>query len=323
MTKSIAIIAGEPNSISSEIIFKTWKQKNKFIHKPFFIIGSINLLNKQKKKLKYNIKLEKINKYSNLQNFKKNSLPVYDINYNQKIAFEKINPKSNKYIFKCLDVAIKLSKKNKILGIINCPISKENLFKNKYIGVTEYLSKKFKCGGNEVMLLYNKKLSVSPLTTHIPLNMVSRKINKKNIVKKIQIINRFYKNKFKKAPVFGVLSLNPHGRPSKKNSIEKKIISPALNMLKRRKIKVIGPMPADSSFANIKKYRLDVIFGMYHDQVLTTFKTLFGYEAINITLGLPIIRTSPDHGIAVDIAGKKIANHKSLVEAIKFFSYIK
>ena len=323
MPKNIAIIAGEPNSISSEIIFKIFKLKNKFIHKPFFVIGSIDLLNKQKKKLKYNIKIEKINNNPHLLNLKKNSLPVYDVKYNQNFAFEKISYKSTKYILKCFDVAIRLSKKNRLVGLVNCPVSKESLFKNKYNGVTEYLAKRFNRKGNEVMLLYNKKLSVSPLTTHIKLRKVTGQINKKKIIKKIEVINSFYKNKLKKIPVIGVLSLNPHGNPEEKGSEEEKIISPALNSLRRKKIKIIGPIPADSSFSNLKKYKLDIVLGMYHDQVLTTFKALFGYDAVNVTLGLPIIRTSPDHGIAKDMVGKKKANHESLLRAIKFFNYIK
>ena len=95
-------------------------------------------------------------------------MPVFDVKYNQKKPFEKISSKSNKYILKCFDVALKLIKEKKILGFINCPISKESLFKNKHQGITEFLSKKVGKKDNEVMLIYNKKLSVSPLTTHIP-----------------------------------------------------------------------------------------------------------------------------------------------------------
>ena len=124
MNKPLAIVAGEPNSISSEIIFKSWMLRKKFKYKPFFIIGSIDLLNLQKKKLKYKIKIKKI--YSN---FKKKdlmgkALPIYDIKYSQKKPFEKISDKSNNYIFKSFDAAIKLAKTNKIQGFINCPVSK-------------------------------------------------------------------------------------------------------------------------------------------------------------------------------------------------------
>jgi len=273
MNKCIAIIAGEPNSISSEIIFKSWKLKNQFIHKPLFVIGSIRLLNLQRKKLKYQIKIKKINDRFRINDLKGGELPVYDIEYNQKKPFEKISNKSNKYIFKCFDAATKFVKDKKILGFINCPISKEHLFKNKYQGITEFLSKKIGKIGNEVMLIYNKKLSTSPVTLS-------------------------------------------------KKSEEKEIINKAIKTLIKLKIKVTGPVAADSSFMIFKKYKFDVIIGMYHDQVLTPFKALYNFKAINITLGLPYIRISPDHGVAENITGKKIANPRSLIESIKFFNYI-
>jgi len=324
MSKPIAIIAGEPNSISSEIIFKCWKLKKKYIHKPLFIIGSVQLLNLQMKQLKYKIKIKKINKHFKIRDLNEIELPVYDIDYTQKKPFEKISSKSNKYIFKCFEVALKFVKDKKILGFINCPISKEYLFKNKYQGVTEFLSKKLnKKNNNEVMLIYNKKLSVSPITTHIPLNQVSKKINQYKIVEKVKIINNFYKKFLNKKPNFAILGLNPHNFSISKKSEEKKIINKAIKSLVKLKINAKGPVAPDSSFVIFKKYKFDVIIGMYHDQVLSPFKALYNFFAINITLGLPYIRISPDHGIAEDIVGKKIANPNSLIESIKFFNYIK
>ena len=324
MNKPIAIIAGEPNSISSEIIFKSWKLKKKYIHKPLFIIGSVQLLNLQMKQLKYKIKIKKINKHFKIRDLNEIELPVYDIDYTQKKPFEKISSKSNKYIFKCFEVALKFVKDKKILGFINCPISKEYLFKNKHQGVTEFLSKKLnKKNNNEVMLIYNKKLSVSPITTHIPLNQVSKKINQYKIVEKVKIINNFYKKFLNKKPNFAILGLNPHNFSISKKSEEKKIINKAIKSLVKLKINAKGPVAPDSSFVIFKKYKFDVIIGMYHDQVLSPFKALYNFFAINITLGLPYIRISPDHGIAEDIVGKKIANPNSLIESIKFFNYIK
>ena len=196
MNKPIAIIAGEPNSISSEIIFKSWKLRKKYIHKPLFVIGSIQLLNLQKKKLNYQIKIKKIDNNFKINETKSNELPVYDIRYKQKKSFGKITNKSSEYILKCFNLAIKLAESKKIIGFINCPISKEFLFKKKHQGITEFLSKKANMIGNEVMLIYNKKLSVSPLTTHIPLNQVSSKIKKNKIIKKVKVINSFYKKIF-------------------------------------------------------------------------------------------------------------------------------
>ena len=323
MTKPIAIIAGEPNSISSEIIFKSWKLRKSYIHKPLIIIGSSHLLNLQKKKLKYHLKTKKIKKNFSTKDLDKDKLSIYDIKYRQKKSFQKISSKSNNYIFDCFTTAINLINKKKILGFINCPISKETLFKNKHLGVTEFLSKKSKIEGKEAMLIYNKKLSVSPLTTHIPLNEVSRNIKKTKIIKKAKLINNFYKKNFSKNPNIGILGLNPHNFSKKEKNNESKNISAAIKAIRKLRIKVVGPISPDASFVLFKKYKLDVIVGMYHDQVLTPFKALFKYDAINITLGLPYIRISPDHGVAENIVGKKIANPKSLIECIKFFNYIR
>ena len=322
MSKPIAIIAGEPNSVASEIIFKSWRLRKKYSHRPFFIIGSIDLLNLQKKKLNYQIKIKKIDDEFKIKDLKSNELPVYNVDYKSKRPFEKITNKSNKYILKCFAAAIKFAQDKKILGFINCPISKEHLFKNKYQGITEFLSRKTGKIGNEVMLIYNKKLSTSPVTTHIPLSQVHKKINQRKIVKNVKIINNFYKKIFNKKPNFAILGLNPHNFSLSKKSEEKEIINKAIKTLLKLKIKVTGPVASDSSFAVFKKYKFDVIIGMYHDQVLTPFKALYNFKAINITLGLPYIRISPDHGVARDITGKGNANPKSLIESIKFFNHI-
>ena len=173
------------------------------------------------------------------------------------------------------------------------------------------------------MLIYNKDLSVLPVTTHTPLKMVTRILNKSLIVKKVFIVRDFYKKYFNKNPNIGILGLNPHNYSPKKYSEEEQIIIPAIKKLKEKGFKIKGPISPDTSFVIYKQYKLDVLIGMYHDQVLTPFKTVFKYDAINITLGLPYIRISPDHGVATNILGKKIANPNSLIQAIKFFNNIK
>ena len=214
-------------------------------------------------------------------------------------------------------------KNKKILGVINCPVAKETLFKNKHQGVTEYLSKKTGNLGKETMLIFNKKLSVSPLTTHVQLKEINKKIKKYKIINNIKNINNFYRKNFNKKPVIGVLGLNPHNYYPSNQKNESEIIKSAIKAVKKIKIKVIGPISPDTSFMLYKKYGLDVIVGMYHDQVLTPFKALFAYDAINITLGLPYIRISPDHGVAENIMSKKIANPRSLIECINFFKHVK
>ncbi len=318
MKKPLLIIAGEPNSISSEIICKSWVLKKKFKFTPFIVLGSSEILQKQIKALNYKIKLFEVDNISKTFKYFKKGIPVLNINYKQKKPFEKVSKKSRNYLFKCFDKANNLVLNNKINGYINCPVSKDKFFNRKYNGVTEYLSKKFKLKNKESMLIYNENFSISPITTHIDIKKVAKIVTKKLIINKIYNLSKNYKKMFNKKPKIAVLSLNPHGNTEITNSEEHKTISPALKILKKKKINIFGPYPADSFF--VKKVNFDVVVGMYHDQVLIPIKTLFGNNAINITLGLPFIRISPDHGIASDIVGKRIANPMSLIACLKFLT---
>ena len=137
-------------------------------------------------------------------------------------------------------------------------------------------------------------------------------------MKLLILITNFYKKKIGFKPKIGVLGLNPHCESIAKYNEDEKIIKPAINNLKKFKIKISGPYPADTCFLKINRQKFDVIVGMYHDQVLTPIKTLFEYNAINITLGLPFIRISPDHGPNEKMMGKNISNPLSLIKAINF-----
>ena len=170
------------------------------------------------------------------------------------------------------------------------------------------------------MLIFNKNLAVSPLTTHIPLKNVYLKISKQKIFNQVIQINKFYKSKFKIKPKIAITGLNPHCESNFKTSEEKKIIIPAIKNLKTKNFKVSGPFAADTIFLKDNYKKFDVIIGMYHDQVLTPIKSIFGFKAINITLGLPFLRISPDHGPNVKMFGKNISNPDSLREAIKFLN---
>ena len=315
MKKPIAIIAGEPNSINTEIIAKAWK-KNK-IFKNLFIVGNHSLIKKQIIKLGFSIPLIKISKFKDFK--RENRLIVLDVPIKFKQIFDVNSSEVRTHIFKCLDIVHQLAIKKKIIGFINAPIDKK-IFNNKYLGLTEYLSKKNKSKNNEVMMIYNKKLSVVPLTTHIPINNVTNKINFNLINKKIISLNKTYLKLFNKKPKIAILGLNPHNSENKTLSIENKIIRPAIIKLKKLKINIKGPFPADTAFSKQNIISYDVVVGMYHDQVLAPFKALFEYDAINITLGLKYIRVSPDHGIAKDIVGLNKANPQSLISAINFFN---
>ena len=196
---------------------------------------------------------------------------------------------------------------------------KEELIRsgNNFLGITEYISDKFNIKKN-AMLIYNKNLAVCPITTHLPLKNVTKNINKNKIFDKVKIIHSFFKTKFKKTPKIAILGLNPHCESIDKFNEEEKIIIPAINSLKKKRYNISGPFPADTIFLSKNRNKFDVILGMYHDQVLTPLKTLFEYDAINITLGLPFIRVSPDHGPNEKMLGKNLSNPLSLIKAIKF-----
>ena len=143
---------------------------------------------------------------------------------------------------------------------------------------------------------------------------------KKKIINHVKKIDYFFKNILKKKPNIAITGLNPHCESNFKKSEEKNIIIPAINYLKSKKFKVSGPFPADTIFLKNNYKKFDVIIGMYHDQVLAPIKSIFGFNAINITLGLPFLRISPDHGPNVKMFGKNISNPDSLREAIKFLN---
>ena len=320
MKNLICIISGEPNSINSEIIGKVLKMKKKFNRQNFFIIGNYKLIKKQFDQLKSNIKLKKIIRIDNYD-FAKNNF-VLDVPLEFKNPFKVPIKNKRSYIMNCFKIAIDLAKKKKVAGFINCPINKFETFGLRTMGITEFLAKKEKVLGKEAMLIYNKSLSVSPITTHIKIKNVSKKITKKIIIDKSLTINNFYKKRFNIKPKIGILGLNPHNFEFRKESEESKTIIPAIKTLKKNKVFVYGPISGDTAFNNQSKKKYDVIIGMYHDQVLSPFKALYNFDAINVTLGLPYIRVSPDHGTGEGILKKNLANPKSLVECIKFFSKI-
>jgi len=311
----ILILNGEPNSVFSEIFFKTLNKR--IIKSPIILISSNKILKKQMKKLKFKKKIKLINyKNFNSQKLNNKTINLIDVDFNQKKAFEKISKKSNKFIHNSFEIAFEILKQGNIKKFINGPISKKNFLNKKFLGVTEYISKKFKTKKN-CMLIYNKNLSVCPLTTHLPIKQVAQKINKKSINEKVILINNFYKNFLGFTPKIAVLGLNPHCESVHNFNEDEKIIKPAVNNLKK-KFKISGPYPADTIFIKKIREKFDVIIGMYHDQVLAPIKTLYEYDAINITIGLPFVRISPDHGPNEKMMGKNLSNPLSLIAAINF-----
>lgn len=314
--KPILVVAGEPYSIFFEIFFKSIK--NKKYKNSIILIASKKLLIKQMVKMNYNFAINDINKDQiNFKYLSKTKINLINVNFFFKKTFDKITNKSNNYISKSFKIALELIKKDNYAGLINGPISKKNFLNKNFLGITEYLAKKTN-KKNVAMLIYNNKLSVSPLTTHLPIKDVHKKITKKKITEHVQLINKFYKKRLKIKPKIAITGLNPHCESNYSSSEEKKYIKPAIKYLIKKKFNVSGPFAADTIFLKDISKKYDVIMGMYHDQVLTPAKTLFGFKSINITLGLPFIRISPDHGPNTKMLGKNLSNPSSLIEALKF-----
>ena len=316
--KPIIIVAGEPNSIFFELFFKVI---NKKIKSPIILIASKKIILKQAKILKKKINFNITNEFEIIK--KKNNLKkinLIDVDFKQSSGFGKITTKSNHYIANCFDVAIKLLKNNVSNKFINGPISKKTFLKKKFNGITEYLANKTNTK-KFAMIIYNKNLSVCPLTTHLPIKYVSKKIDKSEIINKVKLIDDFWKKKFNKKVKIGATGLNPHCESIDSFNEDKKIILPTIKKLKKLKYNIEGPLAADTIFLKNNRKKFDLIIGMYHDQVLTPIKTIFEYDAINITIGLPFIRVSPDHGPNESMLGKNNSNYLSLLKAIKFLDF--
>ena len=318
MKKNIIIVLGEPNSISSEIFLKSinYIKKTKL---NFIIIGNYSLLKKQANYLNFKKNINfRLSKIDNLPKVKFNFI---NVDYKQLKPFDLKTNKSDTFVKKCFECAVLLLKRKLACGLINLPINKSKFTKNRYNGITEYIADKTNNKNKENMLLFNEAFSVLPLTTHIPIKKVYKEITYKKIEKACKNINNFYLKTIKRKKFkIGILGLNPHnGENGYIGNEEKRIIIPAIKKLKK-KYPIIGPLSPDTSFLQRAKLKIDVLIGHYHDQILTTFKTKFNYDAINITIGLPFLRISPDHGVGTEIIGKGVADPKSFKKAIKFFS---
>ncbi len=311
----LLIVTSEPKSVFLETLFKYFKsKKNKLKKKTITLIGSKTLIENEAKKNNFKIL---INEVVDIKNSKKNKLNLINIPF--KLNLRKSDFSS--YIDASFQKGLSILKNNKEIVLFNGPINKKFFLKKKYHGMTEYLAKNTS-SKDPTMLIYNEKISVSPITTHLPIKQVAKNISKIKIINNIKSIINFYKKNLKIKPKIAVLGLNPHCETIENIGEEKKIIIPAIQKLKKEKIFVKGPFSADTFFIKKNLDEYDVVIGMYHDQVLTPLKTLFNFNAINVTIGLPFIRVSPDHGPNVEMFGKNKSDPASIHCAMQFFNRI-
>ncbi|MBI2270326.1 MAG: 4-hydroxythreonine-4-phosphate dehydrogenase PdxA [Bacteroidetes bacterium] len=243
--------------------------------------------------------------------------------YEEEVNFElgKSTPSGGKYAFKSLETACNALATNKIDVLVTAPINKHNIQSEEFQfkGHTEYLDQKFAGGKDEaLMLMVSDTLKVGLVTGHIPVEKVAGSVSVEKIIKRIKTLNRTLIEDFGvRKPRIAVLGLNPHaGDNGTIGNEDIQVITTAINKAKDESILAYGPYPADGFFGNSTYLQFDAVLAMYHDQGLIPFKTIAFNNGVNYTAGLPVVRTSPDHGTAYAIAGKNIASEESFRKAI-------
>ncbi|MAR78650.1 MAG: 4-hydroxythreonine-4-phosphate dehydrogenase PdxA [Rhodospirillaceae bacterium] len=316
----ISIIMGEPSGIGPEIIIKSWLKKISSKRK-FFVIGDYNFFIKWKKILRSEIPIKKIESPREAHKIFNEYLPIIDVPFLHDFKPGIPNIKNKESILNSIKKGVEYINNNKSVSIITCPIQKDIFYGDtfKYPGLTEYLGSLVKDNSTPTMMLYSSKIKIIIITTHILLKDVNKHLNTNEIFNKVKITIEYLKKYFCiEKPNVAIAGLNPHlGEIEKENNEEKKIIIPAINQLRGEGYNVNGPYSSDSLFYKENRKKFDLIVCMYHDQGLIPIKTIDFWKTVNITLGLPFLRVSPDHGPALDIAGKGIGNPSSLLQAIE------
>ena len=312
----LGISTGDPNGIGIEVILKSLEKIN-FIGKfTPVIFSNYNLIEEQKRIFNVNCEIVPIN---NIENLSRNSVNVFNINNkNFDIEFGKSNSDGGEISRLSLRQAVKFLKNSMIDGLVTGPINKNNIQNDdfNFKGHTDFLDSCF--NGQALMFMVSSEIKIALLTEHIPIDKVVGEITTELIKSRIKLVEKSLKNDFNIIkPKIAVLSINPHvgdgGVIGKHDDV---ILSPTIQEVSKSGIDISGPFASDSFFGTNMYKSFDAIIASYHDQGLIPFKTLTFGNGVNFTAGLDIVRTSPDHGTAYDIAGKNIANPSSFSSAI-------
>jgi len=312
----VGISIGDFNGIGIEIALKTFLDKRMLDFCTPVIFGSTKLITAYKKNLDINVPFNGIKKIENIIPGKLNILNLW--NEEVPINLGKPTEQSGKFAFKSLQIATKSLSDGFIDVLVTAPINKDNIQSEdfKFPGHTEYLESNLE--GESLMILMANKLRIGLITGHIPVSQVSEAITPGIIKKKVEILHRTLVQDFAiSKPKIAILGLNPHcGDHGVIGNEDDEIVRPTIANIQEKGMLVYGPYAADSFFGSENYKNFDAILAMYHDQGLAPFKTLSFGEGVNYTAGLNKIRTSPDHGTAYELAGKKMANISSFKEAV-------
>lgn len=314
----IGISCGDLNGIGLELIIKTFSDARLLELCTPILYASNKAVNFYKKSLTdLNFPYQNIKEYNKLNNKQINIFNCWE----EEIAINpgQLTETGGKYAILSLQTAVAALRQKQIDGLVTAPIHKKNIQSAdfNYTGHTPFLKHAFNAN-DVVMMLCAGSFRVALVTEHIPVSEISKHITKENIVSKLTILNKSLQKDFGiDKPRIAVLGLNPHaGDEGLIGNEEESIIKPAIKEAKNNNMLVIGPFSADAFFARRQHTKFDAVLAMYHDQGLIPFKALASGEGVNYTAGLPAVRTSPDHGVAFDIAGKDKADPSSFLAAI-------
>jgi 4-hydroxythreonine-4-phosphate dehydrogenase len=314
----VGISIGDLNGIGPEVVLKSLYDKRILEQITPIIYATTRVISYHKKACKLNdLQTEKIIDAKQAKARRVNVLESWDEDVN--IELGKPSAEIGKFAFKSLEKATTDLSQNKIDVLITAPINKKTIQEAgfKFPGHTEYLAD-LSGSNQELMIMVSESLKVGLVTGHVPVNEVSANITEQKIIEKLSVLNQSLIKDFGVIrPKIAVLGLNPHaGDNGAIGKEETEIISPAVNKAKEKGILAFGPYPADGFFGSANSRNFDAVLAMYHDQGLAPFKALTFDTGVNYTAGLPIVRTSPDHGTAYEIAGKGIASENSFRNAI-------
>ena len=314
----IGISCGDINGIGLELIIKTFMDSRMLEHCTPVIFASNKVINFYKKTIPdctFNFaSCKELNRISPKQ------INVFNC-WEDEVAIQpgQLTPEGGKYGIISLQTAVAALKQKQIDGLITAPIHKKNIqsFDFTHPGHTPYLQEVFGVK-DVVMLMVSNDLRIGLVTEHVSVAQVAGQLSKERILHKLQVLQQSLQKDFGiDKPRIAVLALNPHaGDEGVIGKEEESIIRPAIKEAKNNNILAVGPYPADAFFARGSYAQFDAVLAMYHDQGLIPFKTIAGGEGVNFTAGLPAVRTSPDHGVAFDIAGKNLADPQSFITAI-------
>lgn len=322
--RPLVLTQGDPAGIGPELTLKAWLQREEASLPPFAVLADPAFLGQVAKTQGWTVPLVEVEPSQTATVFSQ-ALPVIPLKATVRARPGEPDAAYAPSVIESIETAVRLVRGGAASALVTNPIAKHVLYEAgfRHPGHTEFLAALAAEGGggacHPVMMLWSEELAVVPVTVHIPLSAVPAALTTELIVLTGRIVARELKQRFGIAePRLALAGLNPHAGENGAMGLEDRdVVAPAVDILRSDGIAVAGPLPADTMFHARARSRYDAALAMYHDQALIPIKTLAFDEGVNVTLGLPFVRTSPDHGTAFDIAGKGIARPDSLMAAIR------